>query len=207
MKTTLPHRPSHLHSSVGAVCAGAVLLLTCNAPGQNLFVSFDDSGPFPNTDRIYQFTPGGVQSTFASGLSIPLGMTFDSVGNLFATEQQSGNVYRFTPGGVKTTFASGLYEPWDLAFDSAGNLFEVDFGSHFANTGFLHKFAPDGTMTTIGTGLNPTAVAIDTAGNLFVTDVQLHGIYKFTPGGVRTTFASGLGTPLGIGLQQRGRPF
>ena len=44
-------------------CLGAVILICSSAPAQNLFVSSDAAG-----GNIYEFTPNGVPSTFASGL-------------------------------------------------------------------------------------------------------------------------------------------
>ena len=64
-----------------------------------------------DSGNIYEFTPGGVQSTFASGLNDPDGMAFNSAGDLFEADYGSGNIYEFTPGGVKSTFASGLNDP------------------------------------------------------------------------------------------------
>jgi len=61
---------------VGAACAGAVLLMAPSAPAQNLFAG-DYSG------SIYDYTPGGVRSTFASGFSNPWGLAVDSAGDLF----------------------------------------------------------------------------------------------------------------------------
>src|SRR6476659_7437255 len=88
--------------------------LTCAAPG-DLYVSDQGSG------NIYKFTPGGIRSTFAFGLT-PRGLAFNSAGNLFEGDDGSGNIYEFTPDGTRSTFASGL-DPFGLAFDSAGNLF------------------------------------------------------------------------------------
>ena len=48
------------HLFGGVVCAGAILLMASRAQAQNLFVSDYSSG------NIYEYTPGGVQSTFAS---------------------------------------------------------------------------------------------------------------------------------------------
>jgi hypothetical protein len=94
--------------------ASILILLTALAQGQNLFVSDWGSG------NIYEFTPGGTQSTFASGLDHPVGLAFDSAGNLFEADHGSGNIYEFTPSGTCSTFASGLGLPTGLAFDSAG---------------------------------------------------------------------------------------
>src|SRR5271169_5483505 len=80
------------------------------ASAQNLFVSDDVA------NNIYQYTPGGVQSTFASGLNQPWGIAFNSAGNLFTADTGSGNIYEFTPGGVRSTFASGLANPSGVAF-------------------------------------------------------------------------------------------
>ena len=188
------------------LCAAAVLL-AISAQSQNLFVSNIGSG-LAGAGSIVVYKPGGERSTFATGLSLPIGLAFDNGGNLFEADQQSGNVYRFTPGGVRSTFATGLYEPQGLAFDSAGNLYECDYGSHFANTGFLHRFTPDGSMSTIATGLNPTALAIDHLGNVFVTDIETSCIYKFTPGGVQSTFdTGGAYHPWGLAFNRAGDLF
>src|SRR5208282_3755799 len=86
----------------------AFLLIASSAPAQNLFVSDFYSG------NIYEFTPGGVKSTFASGLDGPSGLAFNSAGDLFEADRSSGNIYEFTPGGVQSTFASGLDGPSGL---------------------------------------------------------------------------------------------
>src|SRR5208282_3951935 len=83
----------------GAVCAGAVLLIASSAQAQNLFVSDWSS------ENIYAYTPGGAQSTIASGLFAPEALAFNSAGNLFEGDT-SGNIYEFTPGGAQSTFAS-----------------------------------------------------------------------------------------------------
>src|SRR6266446_4620523 len=183
----------HLFSRV--LCLGALILICSSAPAQNLFVSVGDA----SGGKIFEFTPNGAQSTFASGLSDAEGLAFDSAGNLFvaAVNASGGKVLKFTHDGVQSTFASGLEWPWGLAFDSAGNLFVTDgldvVGPGHAN---IYKFTPDGVRTTFASGLlAPEALAFDSAGNLFVLeggDIDGLGaaIYKFTPGGVRSTFAS-----------------
>ena len=78
-------------------CLGVVILIYSSASAQNLFVSGGNS--------IYEFTPGGVETTFASGLTSPGVLTFDGAGNLFVGD--SGSIIRFTPYAIRSTFASG----------------------------------------------------------------------------------------------------
>ena len=90
------------------------MLIASNAQAQNLFAADYYSG------NIYEYTPGGVQSTFASGLADPFGLAFNSAGDLFVADGNeqpfpSGSIYEFTPGGARSTFASGL-GPTGLAF-------------------------------------------------------------------------------------------
>jgi sugar lactone lactonase YvrE len=85
----------------GAACIGAVALITSYVQAQNLFEADALSG------NIYESTPGGVQSTFASGLGMPSGLAFDNKGDLFVGDVNGMNIYEFTPGGVQSTFASG----------------------------------------------------------------------------------------------------
>ena len=89
------------------------------------------------------------RATFASGLSGPVGLAFDSSGNLFEADYNSGTIFKFTPDGTKSPFASGLSNPTGLAFDSSGNLFEADQGS-----GTIFKFTPAGTKSTFASGLS-----------------------------------------------------
>jgi hypothetical protein len=77
------------HTIGGVICAGIVMLISFSAQAQNLFVS-------SSSGNIYQFTPSGAQSPFASGLSLP---------------------NEFTPDGARSTFASGVSGPYGLAFE------------------------------------------------------------------------------------------
>jgi hypothetical protein len=165
-------------------------------------LAFDTAGNLfeRGEDSIFKFTPDGKKSTFISGLSTGLGvynLAFDAAGNLFVSDEDSHSILKFTPDGKKSTFASGLstYGVYNLAFDAAGNLFVSDQDSHS-----ILKFTPDGKKSTFATGFNPSGMAFDDKGNLFVAD-QEHSIFKFTPDGNRSTFANDLSTVGGLGFR------
>jgi sugar lactone lactonase YvrE len=154
----------------------------------------------------------------AARFNFPAGVAVDGDGNVFVADL--GNVIRkVTPAGVVTTLAgtagmrgsvdgvgaAARFEVLtDLAIDGAGNLYAVDFGANV-----IRKIAPGGVVTTLagaadtpgsadGTGAaarfhNPTGVAVDHAGNVFVTDTANHTLRKITPAGVVTTVAGTAG--------------
>jgi sugar lactone lactonase YvrE len=193
------------HLAGGVLCLAVISLICSSASAQNLF-AVDDG-------IIDEFTPNGVQSTFASGLNNPSGLAFDRAGNLFVADPGnytgSGALYKFTPAGVRTTFASGLNFPRALVFDSQGNLFTT------VDDTAIYKFTPTGVRTTFATVQSGAyGLAFDRVGNLFVAggfsfvnSDHAGTVYKFTPTGVRTTFASNLNSPLALTFDSQGNLF
>jgi sugar lactone lactonase YvrE len=195
------------HSLGGAVCAGAILLIASSVEAQNLFVT--------TGTNVIEITPGGVQSTFATGFVQPTALAFDTAGNLYLSDCAGNNsqigydpmgyVYKFTPGGVRSTFAANPLEfPVGLAFDSAGNLYVGDGGG---NDG-VYRFTPNGIVTTnfYHTSTGPYGIAFDNAGDMFATIDASGSIYEFT-NGIETEqgiFTSGLSSPLGLAFDNAG---
>src|SRR5258705_6644873 len=111
--------------------AFAVLVLgigavTAQGAPNDLFASINGTG------SIYEYTPAGVQSLFASNLSEPRGVAFDSFGNLFVAntfdapfQTFQGTIVKITPEGVQSLFATiaGNFFLEGLAVDDTGNLF------------------------------------------------------------------------------------
>ena len=197
-----------LFVAVTIACLGTILISVSAHAARNL--APDDKGNLfvADTDSasILKFTSDGKRSTFASGLNDANDMAFDDKGNLFVRD--GNTIFKFTPEGVKSTFASGIvpetYDPYHvaevftgLALDRSGNLFVAE---HV--TGSIIKFTPDGKKSTFASGVSPYKMAVDGAGNLFVTqDVSSNlfvkgdvspSIFRFTPEGKKSTLASGV---------------
>ena len=127
------------------------------------------------TSQEYTFTtlagwaggPGGADGTgSAARFYFPVGLVVDSMGNLLVGDQWGCTIRKVTSAGVVTTLA-GLAE-------SRGS----------ANgTGSAARFN------------NPSGVALDAAGNLYVGDELNATIRKVTPAGVVTTLAGLAGSP------------
>src|SRR5476649_1428882 len=105
--------------------------------------------------------------------------------NLYVSDGYSGfgrnlgHIYKIAPNGAVSTFASGLGGPLGMAFDNEGNLFVAYEGGTGGPSG-IWKFTPHGLKSIFASGLDPYALALDSAGNIFVTDSVAGAIYKFT---------------------------
>ena len=190
---------------------------------------------------IRKITPGGVVSTFAglagstgsadgtasaARFDALFGVAVDSAGNVYVADLNNHTIRKITPGGVVSTLAglpgSGgtwgqpisadgtgsvarFSYPTDVAVDSAGNVYVTDQNNHT-----IRKITPGGVVSTLaglpgssgsadGTGsaarfYYPFGVAVDSVGNLYVTDSYNDTIRKITPDGVVSTLAGVAGS-------------
>ena len=101
---------------------------------------------------------------------------------------------------------------------SAQNLFVSGYGgqedrSLDACSGKIFDFTSDGAQSIFAAPCNPSDAAFDSAGNLYVVSWEIVGrsiqvsIYKYTPNGVGTTFASGLNLPSYLVVDRAGDVF
>lgn len=150
----------------------------------------------------------------AARFDVPLGVAVDRVGNVYVTSN-IGTVRKITPAGVVTTLAGSpgaigyadgpgrtarFAIPNGLAVGADGTVYVAD-----QENGAIRQIAPDGTVSTLagsppaaggvdGTGraarfIRPAGLAIDAAGNLYVSDLGDFTVRKVTPAGVVTTVA------------------
>jgi DNA-binding beta-propeller fold protein YncE len=193
------------HSLAAMVIAGAMLLLAvCPAPAQNLFV-----GCY-GTQTITEIPASGPNITIAGGLNYPTGLAFDKKGNLFESDQFSGNIYEFAAGTwAQSTFQSGLNQPSQLVFDRVGNLLVNTAGDQ------ILEFTPDGRQSVYasGPGFSTTiGMAMNRDGDLFVGN--LNGgeagagyISRVTRRGKISTYATGISYPSGLAFDDDGNLF
>jgi sugar lactone lactonase YvrE len=131
----------------------------------------------------------------------------DGAGNIFVVDG-NGTIRKVTPAGVVTT----LTDSTGAAVIGGAGLVAVDgAGNVFVAGDTIRKITPTGVVTTLagteglwgsadGAGAaarfnEPSGVAVDGAGNVFVADSGNDTIRKVTPAGVVTTLAGTAGSP------------
>lgn len=156
----------------------------------NAYVSNQGGGLGTSVGK-YNSAGNQINISYVTGLNSPLGMTFDSAGNLYIASSGDGRIVKVTPAGVASTYLSGISGPRDVAFDAAGNLYVTA-----QQAGTIRKYDSNGNLLdpTFASGINPSALAFDRNGNLFVSDFG-NVVRKITPEKVMTTYATGFDRP------------
>ncbi len=226
--------------------AAPILLFASGANAQGIITTVAGNG-------TVGFSGDSGPATSAS-LANPSGVAVDSAGNLFIADQLNHRIRRVdASSGVITTVAgngsvsfsgdggpatsASLAFPVAVVVDSAGNLFIVDQGHQrirrvdaatsiittVAGTGCV-SFSGDGGPATSASLANPSGVAVDGAGNLFIGDAVNRRIRRVdgatsiitTVAGTGTQGFSGdggpatsaqLGNPFGVALDSAGTLF
>ena len=142
--------------------------------------------------KIDKVTGELINASFVTSIMKPFGICKANDGNLYVTGGTSGTsgsngtIYKLTLSGVVSTFVTGLGYLNNLTQGKDGNLYVV------SQLGTIYKITLEGVVNTLITGLNnPRGIVQGIDNNLYVT--ISHNIYKITPLGVSTLFATFIG--------------
>jgi sugar lactone lactonase YvrE len=153
-------------------------------------------------------------------LVLPAAIAFDAQGDLFIADAGGQVVHELSAAGVVTTVAGNgvqgfagdngpataaeLDSPMGLAVDTAGNLYIADSHNHRVRvvtvaTGVIATVAGTGAAGFFGDGgpaqaamLDlPTALALDSAGNVYVADTDNHRIRRIAAATGKITTVAG----------------
>ena len=150
----------------------------------------------------------------SASISLPTSVAVDAAGTVYLTDFTHNRIRKVTSSGTISTFAgngkftfggdngpalSASFDPFDVATDNKGNVYIAD-----RLNCRIRKITPDGIITTVaGNGTpgysgdgglataamlaDPTGVAVDTAGNLYIADFGV--VRRITASGLITTIA------------------
>jgi len=144
-------------------------------------------------------------------------LAFDDQGNLYIPDQLNNRVRRIDRNGIITTVAgngehafsghgvpaleAALDNPTSLAFDALGNLYIADQHNNrvrrVSPQGIITTFAGNGSHSFGGNGGRateaeidfPGGLAVDAAGNVYLSDTHSNQVRRVAPSGVIIGFA------------------
>ena len=154
----------------------------------------------------------------AALFNMPAGVAVDAAGNKYVADEGNNRIRMVSAAGVITTLtgdgfsgyygdggpasAAEVWAPAGVAVDAAGNVYVADAGnsvirkintagiiSTVAGTGSSSGFSGDGGAATAATLYQPSGVAVDGSGNIYIADRGNNRVRMVNSSGIITTFA------------------
>lgn len=197
-----------------AVDAGGVLYIADTLNNRIRKVSTDGTMVTIAGGNTAGFSGDFGQAAFAQ-LNAPSGVAVDNSGNVYFADSGNHRVRLIDRQGNITTVAGGtsngfkgdggpataalLNSPQSVAVDAAGNLYIADAENHRIRRVTPQKListlagadpaSGDGGLATASHLFLPSGVAVDTAGNVYISDTNNHRVRRVDPKGIITNFA------------------
>jgi hypothetical protein len=138
-------------------------------------------------------SPGYTVQTYATyvdSAGYPHHMTFDSSGNLYVAQTDSGTIWKVTPGKVAGQFASGFTGPYSITWGGGSS-----FGDYlYVGGGSITKLALDGTASPFANHNCVSSLAIDKKGNyggyLYAGTGGADDFHKINTAGTMSSFGT-----------------
>ena len=162
---------------------------------------------------MYEFVAKwGSQGSGDGQMNYPRGITVDSFGYVYVTDDENFRIQKFTSnGGFVNKWGSGgsdegqLQTPGGIAVDNSGFIYVTEWDNHR-----IQKFTSDGGYVSKWGSLGsddsqfyePHGIAVDGPGYIYVADTRNHRIQKFSSAG---SFVAKWGSP-GSGDGQLNNP-
>jgi sugar lactone lactonase YvrE len=184
----------------------------------NVYVT-DFGNGLGNNDRVEKFDSTGGFLTKWGGLGSgdtqfhdPWGVATDSEGNVYVADVNNHYIKKFDPSGVFALkfggagSANGQFGlPFGVAVDPAGNIYVADHDGSPPSVDRVQKFKPalggyvyddqwGITGSEPGQFNEPSDVAVDTVGNVYVSDRKNHRLQKFDSEGFFIAQWGGMGS-------------
>ena len=110
---------------------------------------------------------------------------------------------------IAATFATGLHQVDNPIFDREGNLYVTYSGTRGQQVPVsIFRVRPNGTRETFSSGVvNPTSMAIDADGRMYMSSRFEGTVYRLMPDGSVESFATDLGVACGLAFSWDGSLF
>src|SRR5262249_22955661 len=159
------------------------------------YVTFSGSRGQQAPVAIFIVRPDGTREPYVSDVPNPTSLAFDRQGHLYVSSRFDGSVYRVEPDGKASLHATDLGVACGLAFGPDGVLYVGD------RSGSILRVEGDARarqFAQLPASVAAFHLAFGPDGHLYVCAPTLgtnDGVYRVSPDGEATVWASGFGRP------------